>query len=249
MNDLTHLMPTPRTTTTPTDPVGRFLREKRLTRGMTQEVLANEALMGQKIVSSLERGDQSLETLGFARVMTLLTALNITLPELEAETGLNLNGSIAWQFGKAGAVLDAMEAAKLPDVPGRWLDVLTFAGGDPTGIYTEDFQSNGDRQFIRTEDDSGPGLVLITVQGDSMAGGVDDIQDHDLLYVDTKQLELLDNKIFVVHVHGNGYMVKRVHKFEREVWLMSDNPVYAPMRPKQITVIGRVLSSARLKRH
>ena len=84
-------------------------------------------------------------------------------------------------------------------------------------------------------------MLVLEVDGESMnSGHADSLQHGDRLYVDTRDIRLQDSKVYVVHIHGNGIVVKRARKLGEDWWLFSDNSDFAPTRPDEASIIGRV---------
>ena len=82
--------------------------------------------------------------------------------------------------------------------------------------------------------------IIIQAEGNSM---YPNIQNGDLLLVDTSIKDVINNKIFVIQ-QGNDLRVKRlVKEFTGEVYLISDNnKEYSPELAKQDSnIIGRVV--------
>lgn len=82
--------------------------------------------------------------------------------------------------------------------------------------------------------------IIIQAEGNSM---YPNIQNGDLLIVDTSIKNVINNKIFVIQ-QGNDLRVKRlVKEFTGEVYLISDNDKeYPPERAKQDSnIVGRVV--------
>lgn len=70
----------------------------------------------------------------------------------------------------------------------------------------------------------------------------DSLKNGDIVLVDTGLHSLMEGKIFVVEIIGDGYCIKRARKLGGRWWLMSDNPdpQYAPLQPKEARIIGLV---------
>ncbi|WP_230288856.1 S24 family peptidase [Deinococcus sp. 14RED07] len=92
-----------------------------------------------------------------------------------------------------------------------------------------------------TDSEYRPHMLCLEVDGESMNNGdADGMRHGDRLYVDPTDMQLQENKIYVVHLHGNGIVVKRARRLGTDWWLFSDNTDYKPTRPDEATVIGRV---------
>lgn len=74
-------------------------------------------------------------------------------------------------------------------------------------------------------------------------GGVGGIMEGDVVMVDTHDLEPMPEKIYVIHIPGDGVTLKRVRWLGDDLWLFSDNEdqtTYPPFRADKARVIGRV---------
>lgn len=91
-----------------------------------------------------------------------------------------------------------------------------------------------------------PGALVFRVQGESMQR--EDgrgIAPDDLVMVDTRMLDLVDGKIYVIHIPGSGVTLKRVRVLGGQKWLFSDNPDQTEFPPFQVDdarILGRVYS-------
>ncbi|HLO99775.1 MAG TPA: transcriptional repressor LexA [Fimbriimonas sp.] len=83
------------------------------------------------------------------------------------------------------------------------------------------------------------GAFLLRVKGDSMVG--DGIMPRDLVVI-RPQKTFLGNEVMAVRV-GEEATVKRIHKTNKGVQLLSSNPDYAPIEvdPSETEVIGKVV--------
>lgn len=85
-------------------------------------------------------------------------------------------------------------------------------------------------------------MIILQVDGNSMeaSGEVDSLHPGDWIYVDPRDLNLQDNKIYVVYIPDRGVLVKRVRKWPQGWMLTSDNNEYPPFDADEANVIGRV---------
>ena len=83
-------------------------------------------------------------------------------------------------------------------------------------------------------------MLVLEVGGDSMTTEAGGIRPGDRIYVDTGDLDLREGRIYVLHVPGLGLTVKRLRRFGPALWLTSDNPDHPPVKPEEVTVVGRV---------
>ncbi|CAM3298648.1 S24 family peptidase [Deinococcus saxicola] len=184
----------------------------------------------QPYLSRLERGTRPLEALTPARQDALRRALEIPAGEWVARTGLPLL--------QAAPGDDALEVLELVRVPVRAL----ASAGLPV---TEDHASVIDHELVPVRDHR-PGMLVLEVGGESMttaAGG--GIRPGDRIYVDPGDLDLREGLVYVLHISGLGLTVKRLRRYGGgrdggALWLTSDNPDHPPVKPEEVTVVGRV---------
>ena len=209
-----------------------WLRELRTRLGLRQDqVETHTAALGencrvtQSYLSKLERGSKPLSALTPHKMNALRQLYRVTPEEWAAHTGLSvITGTSAHE------VSGGLEFVRVP------VHALATAG---VPLSEDSADSALDTELVPREEFRS-GMTVLEVQGNSMATGEGGIQSGDHIYVDTSDLELREGKIYVLHVHGGGWVVKRVRRFDGEYWLTSDNPDYPPIRPDQASVIGRV---------
>ncbi|QLG11503.1 S24 family peptidase [Deinococcus sp. D7000] len=184
----------------------------------------------QPYLSRLERAARPLEALTPARQDALRRALEIPAGEWVARTGLLLL--------QPAPSDDALQVLELVRVPVRAL----ASAGLPV---TEDHASVIDHELVPVRDHR-PGMLVLEVGGESMttaAGG--GIRPGDRIYVDPGDLDLREGLVYVLHVPGLGLTVKRLRRYGGgrhggALWLTSDNPDHPPVKPEEVTVVGRV---------
>lgn len=184
----------------------------------------------QPYLSRLERAARPLEALTPARQDALRRALEIPAGEWVARTGLPLL--------QPAPSDDALQVLELVRVPVRAL----ASAGLPV---TEDHASVIDHELVPVRDHR-PGMLVLEVGGESMttaAGG--GIRPGDRIYVDPGDLDLREGLVYVLHVPGLGLTVKRLRRYGGgrnggALWLTSDNPDHPPVKPEEVTVVGRV---------
>ncbi|WP_232220834.1 S24 family peptidase [Deinococcus geothermalis] len=155
------------------------------------------------------------------------------MADLEKATGVDLGVVKAWTL--AGSSPQTL--APVPNI--HRVPVIGLASA---GAPVADEQ---DERIIGWEypaaDEYRPHMLCLQVDGESMDNGeADGLRDGDRLYVDTRDLTLQEGKVYVVHVHGNGIVVKRARQLGNDWWLFSDNANFSPTRPDEATIIGRV---------
>ena len=84
--------------------------------------------------------------------------------------------------------------------------------------------------------DGDSGCFALRVRGDSMIGA--GILDGDKVIVRPQQDA--DNGEIVVALLEDEATVKRLHRENGEVWLLPENPAYAPIDARQAQIIGKV---------
>lgn len=101
------------------------------------------------------------------------------------------------------------------------------------------------------DDDWHHGIEVYRVTGDSMTSHdpEESIREGDLVYVDTRDTNLLNNRKYVIRLPGDGVLLKRVRVTKQGPLLFSDNPNYEPLEPSEAIVIGRVTKSIRERTH
>lgn len=209
-----------------------WLRSHRTSLGLRQSEISEatrdhggpDTHITQSYLSRLEAGTRPLHALTPARQDALRRALDITAGEWVARTGLPLLGPPPGE--------DVLTALELVRVPVRAL----ATAGLPV---TEDQASIIDHELVPARDHR-PGMLVLEVGGDSMTTEAGGIRPGDRIYVDTGDLDLREGRIYVLHVPGLGLTVKRLRRFGPALWLTSDNPDHPPVKPEEVTVVGRV---------
>lgn len=188
----------------------------------SQEELAARADMSQSLVSQIERGVQSPAGLSVDRFARLLNALAWTAPQFSQATGIDL-GTLT---GRTSAHEALQPVADVHAVPVR---TLTAAG---QAFYSDDAVIDFD--YVSPQNHR-PGMLIVQVAGDSMQPT---IFNDDWVYIDTNSLDVIDGRIYMIHIHGDGFILKRARQVAGNWLLMSDNPSHAPLSPSEATVVG-----------
>ena len=110
---------------------------------------------------------------------------------------------------------------------GLWTDVTAFrqqaAAGH--GIAVDEYSTTGSLKFKRSSLQRkglyGRKLNVFYASGDSMEPR---IHDGDALLFNTEETSAVDGEIFIVK-HDGSYLVKRMHKYGNQWFLVSDNGV------------------------
>ncbi|AKH17215.1 MULTISPECIES: S24 family peptidase [Deinococcus] len=217
---------------TSSDDLAGWLRQRRQTLGLGQHDLSQltgdlggpDGRVTQPYLSRLERGERALGALTAQRQDALRRALDVTLSEWTARTGLRALAPAPRE--------DLLGSLELIRVPVRAL----ASAGLP---LTEDHASVIDYELVPLRDHR-PGMLVLQVQGDSMTTEHGGLRPGDRVYVDPGDLDLREGRVYVLHVPGLGLTVKRLRRYGDQLWLSSDNPDHPPVRPEEATVIGRV---------
>lgn len=189
----------------------------------------------QPYLSRLERAARPLAALTPARQDALRRALEVPAGEWVARTGLPLL--------QPAPSDDALEVLELVRVPVRALASAGLPVTEDTGpVFVG---SVIDHELVPVRDHR-PGMLVLEVGGESMttaAGG--GIRPGDRIYVDPGDLDLREGLVYVLHISGLGLTVKRLRRYGGgrdggALWLTSDNPDHPPVKPEEVTVVGRV---------
>ena len=191
---------------------------------LTGELGGAAGRVTQPYLSRLESGARPLEALTPARQDALRRALQISASEWIARTGLPLLTP-----APDDDILETLELVRVP------VHALATAGLP----LTEDVASIIDHELVPMGDHR-PGMLVLEVHGESMTTEAGGIRPGDRIYVDPGDLDLREGRIYVLHVSGLGLTVKRLRRYGAALWLTSDNPDHPPVKPEEVTVVGRV---------
>jgi repressor LexA len=186
-------------------------RRKQL--GITQEELALRADVSPSLITKIERKVHKVGKMSLDNLFSIISALGWSMDSFELETDIQIPFTppeVELSGFKLAPVLGVANAGKPFDYP------------VPTEIYRR-------------------GMAVYLVDGNSMNTGMpDDIRDGDYLLVDRSHTNLIDGKIYVVEIMGDGFSVKRARKLNGAWFFVADNPAYESFSAKQIKVIGQV---------
>lgn len=199
---------------------GELIRRKRKEKGLTQEQVAEQLnLNNPNYLGMMETGKVGLARSKYLQPLAQL--LGLTVEEVR-----QINPD---------AIVE-VAATPLPPVPPtnvHRVPVLALvACGE--GIYT-DCPPVGMEYVL--DDLYRNNMEIVEIRGDSMAPT---IEEGDLAYIDRGQTDLVDGKIYLVHILTNGYVLKRARKLGRSWVLMSDNPDHPALSPEEARVAGRM---------
>jgi transcriptional regulator with XRE-family HTH domain len=219
---------------------GPALEARRKQLKMTQPELGFLINVSQPSISEYERNVRPVTELTMDRLTAYATGLKWSVSQLLEATGMKSDSST--QFFAPGLtspkVLDADNPLHFSKAGGEFRMVKNIAHATRPQSST-DQQPNTGSTFVKTEH-LRPGLEVWEAHGLSMASGKDGIEHGDILYIDTHDLKPVENKIYVFHVPGDGYCVKRLLKLGTEFWLKSDHPDHESFKTDDVEIIGRV---------
>lgn len=201
-------------------------RDKRERLGISQEELAFRADVSQALISQIERGLQNPLRVNPARLEKLLLELRWDPTAFTKSTGLEL------PFSKPrDSALDG-EMAQMP-----------YAGSAAAGhAHDPEAYISVPKTHMR------PGALAFIVDGHSMDPT---LIDGDLVYVDTNLVEPRNNRIYAVHVEGNGVQFRRCIRQGPVLMFVPDNADkgYPILRPEvcAIRIVGEVYGAPMLK--
>ena len=113
----------------------------------------------------------------------------------------------------------------------------TITAGTPVFAY----ESIEDYFPLPVNFSSGEDLFILKVSGDSMINA--GINDKDMVIV-KKQNDAENNAIVVAMIEDSA-TVKRLKKSKNQVYLMPENPVYEPIYPEKLEILGTVIGLIR----
>lgn len=113
----------------------------------------------------------------------------------------------------------------------------TITAGTPVFAY----ESIEDYFPLPVNFSSGEDLFILKVSGDSMINA--GINDKDMVIV-KKQSDAENNAIVVAMIEDSA-TVKRLKKSKKQVYLMPENPVYEPIYPEKLEILGTVIGLIR----
>ena len=205
--------------------VGLALRQQRKKHWGRYGSLARAAEVGgvsQGLLSMIERGEHPLSKVRAETLRGLLEAYGLTAGEFAELTGVSI-------------VVQQEDAA--PELSSQFVDVHRLP------IYNS---AAAGRPFVGDDDILGiayvadslyrPTMKVIKVCGDSMAPT---IEDGDQVFIDTNQRDPISNKIFAIHLPGDGLILKRAMQIAGHWMLVSDNHKYPPLAPDEGVIVGR----------
>jgi phage repressor protein C with HTH and peptisase S24 domain len=212
------------------------------------EKLGPDRRVGQSYLSKIERGDQPLEGVDPFRREALRFALRISYADWERMTGdriptgarLPTRDDVTRDAENRPAV--SYRADNVVEQDWEEADVYSFASAS---LLTTDPQEPQviARRPVKPQYNN-HGKRIFRVVGQSMEPTIWEGED---IVVDTEDLNLEDDAVYLIAIPNGDVVVKRVRWEDGERWLFSDNPDqrrYRPTRIEQGTVVrGRVIKA------
>lgn len=183
---------------------------------------AELAGVSQGTLSAIERGDHPISKVRAENLQNFPAAYGLTAQEFAQLTGVTMvipaEGQVQPQNVR---IVD-----NLHRVP-----VRTLAAAGPA-FYTDgsivDFEHvPGDLYRM--------GMLVVQVVGDSMTPT---LNDGDYVYVDTRQVDCQEGKVVLAHLHGDGFVVKRIRNILGSAALDSDNAAHGAVRCDEADIVG-----------
>lgn len=210
---------------------GRLIRRKRLELGLKRPAFADEVeKRGQKMtpdyLNKLEAGTRHLSNASPELRNAIREVLGFSRDQWEQKTGL---------YTPDQSRLEQRSQRRSNAVPVSViaLPVRTLAAAG-SAFYTDGAVVG--EELVSTVQHR-PDMLVVGVCGDSMRPT---LKDGDRAYVDTHDRDPTPGKVYLIHIHGDGYVLKRVKQVGARWLLMSDNPEFDALEPDQADILGRV---------
>lgn len=222
------------------DEAGALLRRKRESLGLTQEQVVIEA--GIPTITQLSEYENGKVSIARSKYFPILAGiLNLTDEEVRS-----INPAAVFDAAKPP---DPQPAApsNLKELTEHDLVIMPVYGLCEAGKPVTDMEEDEEVSLIAIPRRRWrPGALIFRVQGESMltADGRG-IAPDDLVMVDTRLLDPVDGKVYVIHIPGNGVTLKRLRFLGGQAWLFSDNPdqqAFPPFQTDNARIVGRVYS-------
>ena len=215
---------------------GEILKEYRNRNNLNVRDLAEKIGVSQTFITRIETNQNKVSE-------KVLEVLRVILPKLEYKE-----------------ILEYEDYRNTPDFIRREIDelhrkelskkrkVVSEVGEIPffsdirasAGVGCLNGDTNSDQYIEVPKKFAKRGNVAIRVYGDSM---YPEIQDDDIVIVDTCEVEYCQNKIVIVN-YKDELFVKKIRKINDLVMLESSNPYYKPIKiegTEDFKIIGRVV--------
>lgn len=161
-----------------------------------------------------------------------------TVREIGAAVGLRSTASVHHHLaalraaGRIDYPAEKKRAISLPERPGQIPVLGVVTAGRPILAF-EDVEG-----YLHWDE---PGCFALRVRGDSMIGA--GILDGDRVVVRPQQTA--ESGQIVVALLGDEATVKRLRRDGDEIWLLPENPAYAPIDGREATILGLVRAVVR----
>lgn len=211
-----------RTTNRNVPPWALALKLRRVQLGLSQEGIADvtDGVVSQSTVSSLEVGKQQLGDLAYTRVVALARALNWTLPEMQAATGVDLGVTTMEPIGN-----EALPVFRLQDLlkPDPQPDAFSFVPPNPKVRDPENYGV-----FLADSDE------MTTAQARSIHQG-------DMVFLDLGSTTPEEQRVYAIE-SGGRVLLRRLTSTPFGLAWTADNPAYAAhlIPADQARVLGRL---------
>lgn len=182
---------------------------------LSQEIAAERADMSQSYYSEVERGDKPLLSLTLAKLLGLARALDWSLADMQAATGVDLGVPVAEPIGGTA-------------VPVYGLQSLAEAEPKPRGMNLTPHPGRHPEHWRQT-----------VMEGDEMA---DRIRDGESLYFNVDATPLKERFIYIIEYKGRVYVRRYTQLPSGPAWT-AHNPIYAHMfipHSDEVHVLGHV---------
>jgi phage repressor protein C with HTH and peptisase S24 domain len=218
-------MPPANSTREANEKIGLALRQARKQAWGVYGSLARTAEMAgvsQGTLSAIERGDHPLSKVRAENLQNFPAAYGMTSQQFAQLTGVT--------FVIPAAGQSQPENVRITDNLHRMPVRTLAAAGD--AFYTDG--SIVDYEYV-PGDLYRVGMLVVQVVGDSMTPA---LNDGDYVYVDTRHVDIQEGKIVLSHLHGDGFVLKRVRTVLGQAALTSDNADYGPVLADNADIVG-----------
>ncbi len=228
--------------------IGLALRSARKAAKLSTARAAELGSISVSTLGSIERGDHSLTSVGAGKLRQLPAAFGLSW-----EAFYDLISPVYGPY----IPLSAPDSKSSDTAPSQALESVGFVMKDVFDLLVasrplSEAEPIPDLSPIPVpRSQARPGLVLFRVRGDSMTVGAEGIHEGDIIYVDTHDRTPHPDRVYVIHIPGDGVTLKRVRSLGGALWLFSDNPDqtrHAPFQADSASVIGRVYDLSRRPR-
>lgn len=209
--------------------IGRRIKERRESIGMTQEELA--AKLGYKNKSSIAKIETGTNDIVQSKVIAFAEALETTVADL-----------MGWTVQEE--TLSSVDSSLNPALKESVMVSINVLGRVAAGIPIEAVQDIIDTEEISVEMAKTGEFFGLQIHGDSMEPR---ICEGDVVIV-RKQDNAESGDIVIAMINGDDATCKRLRKYRDGIELISNNPSYTPMFfsnndiiEKPVKIIGKVV--------